>query len=114
MDEFRPAVLKGAQHGWPAMNWTKEVLKERFGWVHAKLEPKIEGRGNDTAYADLDRIAPEHRLTVDDYLKYEEGKNIYVVSIIPQDMAWEVVHPSVLLCGSRTKMINKRTHAYTL
>ena len=40
MDGYLPANLKGAQHGWPAMNWTKEVLREKFGWVDAKLEPK--------------------------------------------------------------------------
>lgn len=34
---------------------------------------------------------------------------MYVVSIIPQEMAWEVAHPSVLLCGSRRKQLNKNT-----
>jgi len=109
MDGYLPAVLKGAQAGWPAMNWTKEVLMERFGWVDAKLEPKKEGRGNNTAYRDLDSISPSHRLNISDYLRMEEGKNIYVVSIIPQVMAWEVAHPSVLLCGSREKMANRHS-----
>ena len=40
MDGYLPANLKGAQLGWPAMNWTKEELAKRFGWVDAKLEPK--------------------------------------------------------------------------
>ena len=40
MDGYLPANLKGAQHGWPSMNWTKEELIKRFGWVDAKLEPK--------------------------------------------------------------------------
>ena len=39
----------------------------------------------------------------------QEGRNMYVVSIIPQEMAWEVAHPSVLLCGSRRKQLNKNT-----
>lgn len=34
---------------------------------------------------------------------------MYVVSIIPQEMAWEVAHPAVLLCGSRRHQLNKRT-----
>jgi len=109
MDGYLPANLKGAQHGWPSMNWTREELIKRFGWVDAKLEPKVEGRGNDTAYADLDSIAPSHRLNVSEYLRLEEGRNMYVVSIIPQEMAWEVAHPSVLLCGSRRKQLNKNT-----
>lgn len=116
MDGYLPAVLKGAQKGWPAMGWTPEVLKERFGWVDVKLEPKIEARGNDTAYKELDRLAPSHRLNISEYLRLEKGKNMYVVSIIPQKMAWEVAHPSVLLCGSRKKILNKRSkppHAMT-
>lgn len=32
---------------------------------------------------------------------------MYVVSIIPQAMAWEVAHPAVLLCGSRRNQLNK-------
>ena len=34
---------------------------------------------------------------------------MYVVSIIPQAMAWEVAHPSVLLCGSRRQQLNRET-----
>ncbi|CAK0851978.1 unnamed protein product [Prorocentrum cordatum] len=109
MDGYLPANLKGAQLGWPAMNWTREVLAERFGWVDAKLEPKVEGRGNTTAYKDLDTIAPRHRLNISEYLRVEAGVNMYVVSIIPQVMAWEVAHPSVLLCGSRRKMVDRRS-----
>lgn len=41
MDGYLPANLKGAQHGWPSMNWTREELIKRFGWVDAKLEPKV-------------------------------------------------------------------------
>lgn len=107
MDGYLPAVLKGAQHGWPAMNWTREELVKRFGWVDAKLEPKVEARGNDSGYADLDSNAPRHRLNISEYLRKEDGKNMYVVSIIPQAMAWEVAHPSVLLCGSRREMLDK-------
>eukprot|EP00438_Fugacium_kawagutii_P025306 Skav201466 [mRNA] locus=scaffold663:53443:59592:+ [translate_table: standard] len=70
MDGYLPANLKGAQHGWPAMNWTRDELIKRFGWVEAKLEPKVEGRGNDTAYADLDKIARSHRLNVSEF-KYD-------------------------------------------
>jgi len=109
MDGYLPAVLKGAQDGWPAMGWTREVLKERFGWVDAKLEPKIEARGNNTGYADLDANAPSHRLNISEYIRIEKGKNMYVVSIIPQEMAWEVAHPSVFLCGSRSRILNRRT-----
>jgi len=109
MDGYLPANLKGAQDGWPAMNWTREVLEEKFGWVETKLEPKTESRGNDSAYEELDRLAPNHRLSISDYLRMEQGKNMYVVSIIPQVMAWEVAHPSVLLCGSRKKMVRKDT-----
>mmetsp|Transcript_3807 Transcript_3807/g.8888 ORF Transcript_3807/g.8888 Transcript_3807/m.8888 type:complete len:560 (+) Transcript_3807:632-2311(+) len=107
MDGYLPAMLKGAQKGQPCMNWTREVLAERFGWVEAKLEPKVEGRNNDTAYKDLDKVAPKHRLNVSEYLKHEKDKNIYVVSILPQEMAWEVAHPSVLLCGSRRVMVDR-------
>lgn len=109
MDGYLPAVLKGAQLGWPAMNWTRQVLRDRFGWVDAKLEPKTEGRGNATAYRELERLAPRHRLNISDYLHLEPGNNIYVVSIIPQVMAWEVAHPAALLCGSRQVMVNKET-----
>merc|ERR1719454_1526357 len=91
------------------MNWTREVLAERFGWVDTKLEPKVEGRGNDTAYQELDSIAPRHRLSVKEYLQKEQGKNMYVVSILPQAMAWEIAHPSVLLCGSRKTIMNRRS-----
>mmetsp|Transcript_49727 Transcript_49727/g.118534 ORF Transcript_49727/g.118534 Transcript_49727/m.118534 type:complete len:585 (+) Transcript_49727:99-1853(+) len=107
MSQWKPALLKGAQEGWPAMQWTKEVLSEKFGWVDAKLEPKVEARGNNTAYKDLDSISKNHRLSISEYLRVEEGKNMYVVSTIPQAMAWEVAHPSVLLCGSRRTMLDK-------
>jgi len=109
MDGYLPALLKGAQHGQPAMNWTRETLSERFGWVDAKIEPKSEARGNDTAYRELEILVPQHRLNISEYLRIESGKNIYVVSIIPQVMAWEVAHPAVFLCGSRRKMADKRT-----
>ena len=92
---------------------------------------QVEARGNDTAYEALDRLAPSHRLNVSEYSRLEagvvgsslacfvhmsgslavltlqEGKNMYVVSIIPQAMAWEVAHPSVLLCGSRRKQLDR-------
>lgn len=77
--------------------------------MDAKLEPKVEGRNNNTAYKELDQIAPGHRLNISEYLRVEEGKNAYVVSIIPQAMAWEVAHPAALLCGSRRKLVNKRS-----
>lgn len=109
MDGYKPALLKGAQHGWPCMNWTREELKRKYGWVDAKLEPKVESRGNDTGYADLDALSKRHRLNVSEYLRVEDGKNVYVVSILPQAMAWEVAHPSVLLCGSRKTILNKRS-----
>jgi len=115
MDGYLPAVLKGAQHGWPCMNWTREELGKRFGWVDAKLEPKVEGRGNNTAYRDLDKMTKDHRLNISEYLRLEEGKNVYVVSIIPQVMAWEVAHPATLLCGSRKVMVDKGSQPpYTL
>mmetsp|Transcript_16116 Transcript_16116/g.36126 ORF Transcript_16116/g.36126 Transcript_16116/m.36126 type:complete len:591 (+) Transcript_16116:69-1841(+) len=109
MTKWKPAVLKGAQAGWPGMDWTKEVLTEKFGWVDAKLEPKVEARGNDTAYKELDAISRNHRMSVAEYLRVEKGKNMYVVSTIPQAMAWEVAHPMPLLCGSRRKMLNRQS-----
>lgn len=109
MDGWLPAILKGAQSHMPAMGWTREVLAEKFGWVDAKLEPKVEARGNHSAYGDLEAAAPSHRINISEYLRVEEGKNMYVVSILPQAMAWEVAHPSVLLCGSRRKMVNRQT-----
>ncbi|CAE8620038.1 unnamed protein product, partial [Polarella glacialis] len=109
LDGYLPANLKGAQSGWPCMNWTREVLTERFGWVDAKLEPKVEARGNDTAYVELEKISKKHRLNISEYLRIEEGQNAYVVSIIPQVMAWEVAHPSALLCGSRDIMADKKS-----
>lgn len=107
MDGYRPALLKGAQEGWPCMNWSKDVLKERFGWVDAKVEPKVEGRSNDTAYKDLEKLTPTHRVNLSTYLDIEEGRNIYVVSTVPQEMAWEVAHPSSLLCGSRQTILDR-------
>eukprot|EP00927_Polykrikos_kofoidii_P006880 TRINITY_DN1279_c0_g1_i4.p1 TRINITY_DN1279_c0_g1~~TRINITY_DN1279_c0_g1_i4.p1 ORF type:complete len:632 (+),score=82.66 TRINITY_DN1279_c0_g1_i4:80-1975(+) len=109
MDGYLPALLKGAQEGQPAMKWTPDVLRERFGWVDVKLEPKIETRDNDTGYIDLDAISPTHRLNISEFLRLEKNKNIYVVSVLPQPMAWEVAHPSVLLCGSRRKIVDKRS-----
>lgn len=109
MDNYLPALLKGAQAGWPCMNWTREVLTEKFGWVDAKLEPKVEGRQNQTAYSDLEAMSRNHRLNISEYLRLEKDRNVYVVSVIPQVMAWEVAHPASLLCGSRRIILDKES-----
>ena len=48
-------------------------------------------------------------LNLIEFFLREEGKNMYVVSIIPQQMAWEVAHPAVLLCGSRKNQLDRDT-----
>ena len=45
------------------MNWTREELAKRFGWVDAKLEPKVEGRGNNTAYKEQPCVANTKKQT---------------------------------------------------
>ena len=77
--------------------WDKEYLAEKFGDVQLKLEPKLEARGDHSAYIDVDKY--HHRIDIKNYLKEMETKNIYAVSIIPYEMAKEVNIVPSILCG---------------
>jgi len=96
----RPALFKGIEKNSIAFKkWDKEYLAEKFGDVQLKLEPKVEARGDHSAYTDVDIY--HHRTDIKTYLKEMETKNIYAVSIIPYEMAKEVNIVPSILCGSR-------------
>ena len=93
----RAGVIRGALNDSLAMNrWANsEYLLETFGDIEAKVENRYESRGDRRA----DR--PPSRASVADIINGEiDG---YVVSVVPQKMAWEVNVPRAVLCGSRSR-----------
>eukprot|EP00398_MALV-I-01_sp_L67-1_P000418 gene418-69_t len=92
VNTHKPALFKGAYK-----MWTEEYLLENYGDIALKLEPKLEGRGNTSAYVTM----PKSRILLKDFVKDMRTANMYAVSILPQSLAWEVTVPPALLCGSR-------------
>jgi hypothetical protein len=77
------------------------------------VEPKKESRGDMSAYRSIDRALPTHRTNISEFMRLEEKLSIYAVTILPQDMAWDVPVPPAVLCGGRRQRIDKHTGQLT-
>jgi len=106
IDGHRPAIFRGVEaQSVGVKRWADEgFLREHYGGIDLKIEPKLEARGDDTQYVDSDSVG--HRMNVNDYLDQNQHKNIYAVSILPQQMAWDCNIVPAVLCGSRNKQLN--------
>jgi len=93
----RALVIRGALNGSLAMSkWSDpDYLTRSFGDIEAKIESRYEGRGDSRSKVSRSRAK------VSDIVNGElDG---YVVSVVPQKMAWEVNVPHAVLCGSRER-----------
>jgi hypothetical protein len=92
-------VIRGALQGSTAFaNWSDpEYLTAHFGSLEAKLETRVEARGDRMFSKSLNRS----RATISEIVN--RSVDGYVVSVVPQAMAWEIPVPVCVLCGSRTR-----------
>ena len=92
----KAVVLRNGLAGSPALNNWKDAsyLKRNFGDLSAKIEVKKEARGDRSVSKPVST-----RATIAEIL--DGSVDGYVVSVVPQPMAWEVVVPSAVLCGDR-------------
>ncbi len=103
IEQHRPAMFRGVDvHSKAYQQWNDKYLMYNYGDIALKVEPKIESRGNETAYKSM----PAHRILLKDFIKSMKTHNQYAVSILPQKLAWDVTVPPALLCGSRLKLKN--------
>jgi hypothetical protein len=95
----RALVVRGALEGSDALvNWGEpEYLISRFGDLEAKVEHRLEARGDSL----MKKVSKSGRARVRDIV--EKNVDGYVVSVVPQPMAWEVNVPNCVLCGSRSR-----------
>jgi hypothetical protein len=89
----RPVLWRGVEVNSTAYReWNEEHLDRKFGWIELKMEPKVESRGNRTAY--IHTTEHHHRANLSYLMKAQgAGMNIYAVTALPQPMAWEVNIP---------------------
>jgi len=100
----RPCLFRGVDiNSTGYEKWTPEYITEHFGdSVDVKIEPKVESRGDSSVLNALPK-----RLSIKEFMKRRTKDNIYAVTIMPQNMAWQVNVPSAILCGSRSKTFDK-------
>ena len=95
----KAVVIRKALEGSAALaHWgDEEYLLSHFGDLEAKIETRLEARGD----AQMGKPVRSGRATVREIV----GKKIdgYVVSVVPQPMAWDVSVPRCVLCGKRTR-----------
>jgi len=109
VEQHRPCLFKGVDiNSTGAKLWSPEYITKTFGHIDLKIEPKKEARGDS-----LVLNAMPKRLSIDEFMKRRKADNIYAVSILPQEMAWDVNVPSSLLCGGRRHSVDKRSKQKT-
>ena len=94
----KAVVIRNALNGSTALaRWSDpDYLISQFGGLEAKIEPKLEARGDS---ADPKPTSSGRARIVDILNGSVDG---YVVSVVPQPMAWDVLVPSCVLCGQRS------------
>lgn len=109
----RAALFKGVDvNSFAYKNWDEKYILDKFGWVDLKLEPKVEARGDQSAYTDIEGTGMHHRINVSEFMtgtKNFKDNNMYAVTIVPQAMAWDVTVPPSMMCGGRGQYFNPRT-----
>lgn len=95
----RSVVIRNALKGSRALEfWSDPVyLVSQFGDLEAKLEHRFEARGDSL----LSKLSKTGRASIRDIV--EKKVDGYVVSVVPQPMAWEVNVPPCILCGDRDR-----------
>jgi len=114
MEGHKAAVFRGAVARGSSI-WTEEFVKEKYGWVDVKIEPKNESRLEIGAYKDIDGEGKadsfkHHRTTVAGVIDNPE-KNVYAITILPHAMAWDFDLPRSFMCGSRNKQLDVKSKA---
>jgi hypothetical protein len=106
IEGHKPALFRGFDTDSRAAKlWDEEYLKSKFGWVDLKIEPKMEVRGDMSVLSVMD-----HRMNVSEFLPRNLNENIYGVSIMPYEMAWDVNIPSSVMCGGRRQTFDAQEH----
>ena len=104
---WEPVVLRGAAASTPVMSWggdaqesTESKLRVRFGDVKVRIERQFETRAKQY---DVEKdLNPFHSITVNKFFdKVNQGADGYVISVIPDVMAQDIVVPRCMLCGDR-------------
>ncbi|XP_038065797.1 uncharacterized protein LOC119735920 [Patiria miniata] len=86
----KPVVFRQTITDSPAMQkWSDEYLRENYGDLDVLVEVKKENR----------ELRPK-RMKFAEFLKRYMTDSVYIVSLIPQEMAHEVKVPESLLCGT--------------
>lgn len=98
VSKHKPVLLRGIDQGKGWEKWDEDYIKKHFGWVDLKIEPKIENRGNSPILNNMPK-----RLNISTYFETMRESTLYAVSILPQEMAWDVNFPAPMLCGGRNK-----------
>ena len=109
VEGHRPALFRGVEAQSVAVKrWADEgFLREHYGGVDLKIESKIEDRGEKAKQAAADAVG--HRMNMSQYLTRNHGANIYAVSILPQQMAWDCNIVPAVLCGGRRAQVSVDT-----
>ena len=100
VEPHRSVVIRNALKGSTALEkWSDpEYLVEKFGDLEAKIEQRMEARGD---FVKGRKPVKTGRAKIRDIV---EGKiDGYVVSVVPQPMAWEITAPKCVLCGKRDR-----------
>uniref|UniRef100_F6TZA0 JmjC domain-containing protein n=1 Tax=Ciona intestinalis TaxID=7719 RepID=F6TZA0_CIOIN len=87
---YRPAVLRGALNGSPALNkWSDDYLSKNYGDQEVLVEKKYEDR----------RTEPK-RMRIDAFLRNYTEHQWYTVSMMPEDMRKDIKVPKPLMCST--------------
>jgi hypothetical protein len=97
--QHKAVVIRNGLNGSRALStWSDpEYLVSHFGDLKAKIEHRHESRGDHFA----GKVVRSGRSTISDIV--EKKVDGYVVSVVPQPMAWDISIPSCVLCGSRER-----------
>lgn len=87
---YRPAVIRGALDGAPALSlWNDDYLVKTYGDQEVLIEKKYE-----------DRKSEPKRMPIKEFLQNYEKENWYVVSLLPNAMRRDIRVPKPLMCST--------------
>ncbi|XP_065174902.1 bifunctional peptidase and (3S)-lysyl hydroxylase Jmjd7-like [Sycon ciliatum] len=93
----QPLVYRGMVSDSPAFRlWTDEYLRETYGSLDVISEVKNESRAT-----------PPKRMQMREFLDRYQKDNLYIVTVLPDDMRKEVKAPRSVLCGSTRRFIQE-------
>jgi hypothetical protein len=60
VEQHKPVIMRGIEKNSLAFKlWDEDYIREKYGDVELKLEPKIESRGDNHAYVDIEELSPD-------------------------------------------------------